>query len=210
MYYEFDRGNVIVHDVGTGYADTAPVVLNGGPQPNTMEYDLEFPVTAQYALWARYTAMDSRPVDIFLDDERVARGFAAVTGRWQASSAQWEKQCDLEITAGKHCLKFICPGPCIPHIVAFRLDSSPPFPPGGKRKPRPLDPLAPVVWSGNPEPCRYDFAAYIRSDTRVWRGLDEGQSNTCASSRRFPSLSQPSAGVMGCRTPSSATTDLWH
>ncbi len=162
--YEFDRGNVRVHDVGMSYADTEPVVINAGEVPNTMEYDLAIPVTARYALYAKYAALQSRPVDILLDGELVVRGFKSVTGSWQASTAKWEKQAEVEIAQGKHTITLVCPGPCIPHIVAFRLDSPVPFPDGWKRKPKPIEANLHHTWSGKPEPGKYDFEAYVRPD----------------------------------------------
>ena len=165
--YEFDRGNVKVHDVGMSYADKEPVVINGGVTPNTAEYDLDFPVTADYVVSARYAAHDSRPVDLFLDDEKLVRGITATTGSWNTSTAVWEKQCEVKITKGKHCFKFVCPGPCIPHIVAFRFDSSEPFPPGFRRKPKPIRDKLHMSWSGKPEEGKYGFAAYTRDDGYV-------------------------------------------
>lgn len=165
--YEFDRGNVLVQDVGNGYADKEPVILNAEKYPNTAEYDISFPVTASYTFFARYTAMDSRPVDVYLDNEKAHRGFASVTGSWNASSAIWEKQCDLEISQGSHTIKLVCPGSCIPHIVAFRLDSSEPFPNGFKRKRKPISATLTTTWSGKPEPGKYGYEAYVRKDGYV-------------------------------------------
>ena len=45
----FDRGNVRVSD-GEGYADRYACIWNAGSQPNQAEYDLDFPVTADYVL----------------------------------------------------------------------------------------------------------------------------------------------------------------
>jgi len=129
--YAFDRGNVQTIASGS-YADAEPVVLNGGKVPNVMEYDIDFPVSADYTLSGRYAALESRPVDIYVDGKKIAQGFKSVTGSWQSSSAIWEKACDVSLAKGKHTLKLACPGPCIPHIVAMRLDSSVPFPAGWK------------------------------------------------------------------------------
>jgi hypothetical protein len=162
--YEYDRGNVLVFDTGSSYADTEPVVINAGQQPNAMEYDIDFPIAARYVLWAKYAAADSRPVDIFLDEAKIAQGFKSTTGSWQASTGKWEQQCEVDITAGKHCVKLVCPGPCIPHIIAIRLDSPVPFPAGFKRKPKPIERNLNMAWSGKPEKGRFGFAAYVRPD----------------------------------------------
>lgn len=124
----FDRGNVHANRPGEGYAKTYPCIWNAGPVPNRAEYDIEFPVTAEYKFVALYTAHSSRPVDIYLDDAKVHRGFAGVTGSWQTDAAKWEDQCTIRVTEGRHTIKLICPGPCMPHICAFRMESSVPFP----------------------------------------------------------------------------------
>ena len=135
----FDRGNVDAGGVARGYADKFPCIVNGGKTPNQAEYDLDFPVTADYTIWALYAAVQSRPVDIYLDGKKLVRGFTKVTGSWQTSRARWFEQCTARITKGRHTVKLLCPGPCIPHICALRFESSEPFPKGwrlARRKPR--------------------------------------------------------------------------
>lgn len=161
--YEFDRGNVAVSDVGMAYADAEPVIFNGGPTPNATEYDLDFPVTARYAISGRYAAAESRPVDLRLDGVDLVRGFAGTTGSWQSSTAIWELLTEVDIEAGRHTVSLVCPGPCMPHIVALRFESSAPFPAGWRRRPKPIE-AAPVAWSGTPEPGRYGYEAYVRPD----------------------------------------------
>ncbi len=124
----FDRGNVRVSTPKESYADKYPCIWNAGKVPNQSEYDVEFPVTADYTFVALYTAHSSRPVDIYLDGKKIHQGFAGVTGSWQTSHARWEPQCTMHVTEGKHTIKLLCPGPCMPHICAFRLESPVPFP----------------------------------------------------------------------------------
>ncbi len=162
--YEYDRGNVDVYTIGMSYADKEPVVVNGGVSPNQAEYDLTIPVTAKFTLFFRYCAQDSRPVDLFLDDALIVRGLKSTTGSWNSSTAIWEKQADVDIAAGKHTIKFVCPGPCIPHLVAFRLDSPVPFPAGWKRKAKPVPATFKGAWSGKPEPGKFGCEAYVRAD----------------------------------------------
>ncbi|MHB8951609.1 MAG: SUMF1/EgtB/PvdO family nonheme iron enzyme [Pirellulaceae bacterium] len=128
----FDRGNVRVSVPGDAYADKFACIWNAGILPNEAEYDLEFPVTADYTLVALYTANDSRPIDIYLDGTPVHQGFAGVTGSWQTSQARWETQCTVHITEGRHTIKLSCPGPCICHVCALRFESSVPLPAGWK------------------------------------------------------------------------------
>jgi hypothetical protein len=96
----FDRGNVRVSLPGQSYADQYACIWNAGELPNQTEYDIDFPVTARYTISALYAAHASRPVEIHLNGERIHLGFASVTGSWQTSSARWETQCTVEITAG--------------------------------------------------------------------------------------------------------------
>ena len=128
----FDRGNVRVSLPGQSYADKFPCVWNAGVLPNQSEYDIDFPVTAEYTFVALYTAAGSRPIEIYLDGQKVHTGFATVTGSWQTSSAKWETQFKLRVTQGKHTIKLLCPGPCMPHVCAFRLESPVRFPEGWK------------------------------------------------------------------------------
>lgn len=164
--WEFDRGNVAVYTVGMAYADTAPVIVNGGETPNIAEYDLDFPVTAEYAISGHYTAQDPRPVDILLDDVLLVRGFGGVTGSWQISAGVWEEQVRTHITAGRHTVKLICPGACIPHIAALRFETDSSFPAGWRRRVKPLEEVLPR-WSGTPAPGVLGYAAYVRADGTV-------------------------------------------
>ncbi len=126
----FDRGNVNVSSPGQAYADKYACIWNAGALPNESQYDIDFPVTAEYTFVGLYTAESPRPVDIYLDEQKVHTGFASVTGSWQTSHAKWEAQCTLHIARGKHTLKLLCPGSCMPHICAFRLESTVRFPDG--------------------------------------------------------------------------------
>ena len=125
----FDRGNVRVSRVGQAYADRFACIWNAGPLPNQVEYDLEFPVPGTYQLVVLYTAAAARPVDIYLNGERLHQGLSGVTGSWQTSQAHWESQVSFEIGAGMHTLRLVRDGP-FPHIVALRLESASPFPDG--------------------------------------------------------------------------------
>ena len=122
-----DRGNVDARSVARSYTGKYPCIVNGGEMPNQAEYDLDFPVTADYTIYALYTADGSRPVDILLDGKQIARGFTEVTGNWNTDHAKWFKQCTVPITAGKHTVKLNCVS-CIPHICALRFESPVAFP----------------------------------------------------------------------------------
>ncbi len=124
----FDCGNAKISQRGEVYADQYACIWNGGVVPNQAEYDLDFPVSADYRIEVLYTAAASRPVDIYLDGKKVYRGVASVTGSWNTSQAKWEYQLDLPVSAGRHTLRLECPGPCLPHICALRFVSSLPLP----------------------------------------------------------------------------------
>ncbi len=126
---DFDGGNARVSLAGQQYADGPSCIWNAGELPNWAEYEIEFPVTADYTLSALYAAAQARPVEIKLDDKQVYTGFKGVTGNWTTSSAKWEEQCRLPVTRGTHTIALRCEGP-FPHICALRLKSSVPFPEG--------------------------------------------------------------------------------
>ena len=124
---DFDTGNVQVSLPGQAYASLHSCIWNAGELPNRAEYEIEFPVTADYTLFALYAAAQSRPVEISLDGEKAHTGFSGVTDDWDTKTARWEKQCTLHITRGPHTLRLECQGP-MPHICAWRVKSSTPFP----------------------------------------------------------------------------------
>jgi formylglycine-generating enzyme required for sulfatase activity len=128
----FDRGNVNISLPGNSYAKLWPCIWNAGKLPNTAEYDLVFPVTGTYTISGLYTALQSRPVDILVDGKVVKRGFASITGSWGTDKAVWEKQVEVELTAGKHTIALVCPGPCMCHICGLRFETETPFPKGWK------------------------------------------------------------------------------
>ncbi|NUQ65157.1 MAG: carbohydrate-binding protein, partial [Pirellulales bacterium] len=132
---DFDGGNARVSLTGEAYADGPSCIWNAGELPNWAEYEIEFPVTADYTLSALYAAAQARPVEIRLDDKQVHVGFQGATGNWNTSSARWEEQCKLPIARGTHTIALRCEGP-FPHICALRLKSSAPFP-AGWQLPRP-------------------------------------------------------------------------
>lgn len=133
----FDRGNVNVSKLGQAYADKYACIWNAGVLPNRAEYELDFPVTAEYTLVGLYASAGSRPTDIYLDGKKVHQGFASTGPSFSTSQARWEKQCTLHITAGKHTIKLLCPGPCMPHICALRFESPVAFPDGWKLQRQP-------------------------------------------------------------------------
>jgi len=161
--HEFDRGNVNVSFPGQSYAGKFPCIWNGGKYPNQAEYDIDFPVSADYTFLALYTAAGSRAVDIYLDGKRIHTGLDSVTGNWNTDSAKWEKQCTFRVTKGKHTIK-LQRQEYMPHICAFRLESSAPFPEGwkpAKRSDKTFD------WRGGSSQFTIEAHEYDRGNVRT-------------------------------------------
>ncbi len=125
--YAFERGNAKTFT--TSWADAGPMVAFGGDSPIVIEYDIDFPVTAEYALSINYAAADARPVQLFLDGKNVGTCCRTATGSWNTSGAAWESTATLTIAQGKHTLKLQREG-AFPHVVALQFASSVALPEG--------------------------------------------------------------------------------
>ncbi len=58
---DFDRSNLHISQRGESYATLHPCIWNAGQYPNQADYEIEFPVEADYDLSVLYTAAASRP-----------------------------------------------------------------------------------------------------------------------------------------------------
>ena len=155
--YAFDRGNAKTFT--DSWADDEPMVAFGGISPIVIEYDFDFPVTADYTLNIDYAAASARPVALSLDGKKVANCCREATGSWNTSGSKWEGTCTLRLSKGKHTLK-LERGGAFPHVVALRFDSSVPFPKGWK-----LDrPNARSLASPPPEPA---YARYAPKNVNI-------------------------------------------
>lgn len=130
---DFDTGNARVSLPGQPYAGKYSCIWHGEGSPDRVEYELDFPVTADYTLFALYAAMQTRPVEISLDGQLVHTGISGLTGDWNTKSARWEKQCTVHIDRGLHTIVLERLGP-LPHICSLRWQSSVPFPEGWQLK----------------------------------------------------------------------------
>ena len=126
--YAYDRGNPKTYRHGETYADAQPMVTWGGQYPVVVEYDIDFPVTAEYAIQILYAAAEPRPAELLLDGKAQGTCCRTATGSWNTSSARWEETCRLTIAKGLHTVKLSRNAP-FPHLVALRFDSPEPFPP---------------------------------------------------------------------------------
>jgi len=157
--WTFERGNARVYASPDEYADGEPLVGGGPQQPEetAVEYDVDFPVTADYTLQIRYAAAAARPVDVWLDGRCVGKGCNGVTIDSRptefpvtfSSSARftkWEGLYDydkgkllyLPVSKGKHTLKISRKGP-LPNLAALRLDTPTAFPKDWKQLERKAD-----------------------------------------------------------------------
>jgi len=152
--WTFDRGNVRIFASPDQYATGGPIIGNEPEQTGdgVVEYDIDFPVTAEYTLNIQYASAEARPVDILLDEKKLATGCTSVTlgsppfvkpitFSSNSKEAKWEqvskggKPIGLPITAGKHVLKFARRGP-LPNLISFRLESPTAFPKGWRQTQR--------------------------------------------------------------------------
>ena len=78
--WAFDRGNA--RTFTSQWADAEPMVANGGTTPNLVEYDIELPVPATYAINICYAAQGARPVECFLDGSTLGQACRSATGKW--------------------------------------------------------------------------------------------------------------------------------
>jgi formylglycine-generating enzyme required for sulfatase activity len=126
---DFDRSNLRVSLPGESYAGRYACIWNAEKYPNQAEYEIDFPVTAEYTIEVLFTAENPRPVDILVDGKTVHTGLTGVTGNWNTDYAAWEKQCAIKLAAGVHTIR-LERQECMPHICALRFEAPVPFPPG--------------------------------------------------------------------------------
>ncbi len=132
---DYDRGLNVVTLTSGSYADAEPIVGNT-VMPTEIEYDVDFPVTAEYAICLRYSAQTARPVGLFLDGESLGSCCRTPTGGWNSSQAAWEETCRVQITQGSHTVRLYSAG-VYPHVIALRFDSPVPFPEDWKLERKP-------------------------------------------------------------------------
>ena len=146
--WTFDRGNARIYASPELYADFGPLIGSDSHQAGTgaVEYDIDFPATAEYSVYVKYAAAEARPLDVYVDGKPLAKACLGVTYgsapyehpirfSWDSGSAAKKfehiadtrgREVKLSITKGKHTLKFARKGP-LPHLVRLRLESSKPF-----------------------------------------------------------------------------------
>lgn len=116
---DYQRGNVL-KDKST-YGKSIGVLVNQGQLPNFVEYDIELPHDGWYQLEVRYAAESARPSKLFVDGLLMRTDLAAgITGSWQPDTQTWSVAAVLQLSAGKHVLRFEHPR-FFPHIDKLLL-----------------------------------------------------------------------------------------
>jgi len=147
--WTFDRGNVIVRynpDIYADYRDKFPelVLMDGGESPCVIEYDVDFPVDGTYTVHLHYGSPEPRPMEVWLDKQRVGTCEIKMTGNKPPypdrhprhdrprdeegfHGLEWHEVIKLTATKGKHTLKFTRQGPP-PRIRDVKLTTEAAFP----------------------------------------------------------------------------------
>ncbi|MBQ4202947.1 MAG: hypothetical protein II655_04530, partial [Thermoguttaceae bacterium] len=108
---------------GLPYSDKYVALAPPGVANSEADFEIEFPESGSYELWAFYSAADSRPLALVFDGEVVSdKALGGVNGSWQTSASTWERQLVLtDVSAGKHTITVRASSPDIPHFSAFKL-----------------------------------------------------------------------------------------
>jgi len=169
--HTFDRGNARIYASPDRYAMSGTLTGDGlasrstppqaagqaGARESVVEYDIDFPVTAEYTLKIRYAAVEPRPTAVFLDGKKLGRSCTGISHhtanyvrphKFPANSrnTKMEGLCDhgngtlmkLSVTRGEHTLKLARRGP-LPHLVSLHFDSDKPFPKDWRQPERRID-----------------------------------------------------------------------
>ena len=116
---DFSRGNV--NKVRDGYGEGIGVLINAGPTPNFVEYDLMVPKAGVYQIELRYAAAAARP-NLLTVGKQLLRSDAGgkVTGSWNPDTQTWFVEAVVALDAGPVVLRLENPGP-FPHIDKLLL-----------------------------------------------------------------------------------------
>jgi len=160
--WTYDRGNAQIYASPDLYGDVGPVVGSAQDQAEdaegVIEYDIDFPVDADYTLHVGYASAEARPVDVSLDGKFVGVCCVGTTyasapkeqpiaftsnssGAMPRHVLAWKgmrkhgELVKIPATKGKHTLRFSRRGQ-LPNLIALRLTSSAGFPKDWKKSPR--------------------------------------------------------------------------
>lgn len=165
--WTFDRGNARIYAAPEQYATGGPLAGDGPLLPprqgseqggeGVVEYDIDFPVSAEYALRIRYAAVDPRPVDVFLDGRYVGKCCSGISVNTagivpphrflvssESTTSEWlydrekGKILKLSVAGGKHTVKLARPGP-LPYLAALHFETEAEFPKDWQQAERKVD-----------------------------------------------------------------------
>lgn len=123
----FQRGGAIRDS--ENYGKDIGVILSTGEVD--FEFDLEVATAGRYAIELRYAAKEHRPLRILLDGVEVEPSAASnTTSSWHPDSQAWFLGGFVELSAGKHVLRFESKTP-LPHLdqiaLIFQTEQAWPF-----------------------------------------------------------------------------------
>jgi cytochrome c553 len=116
---DYAAGNVLKDR--DNYGAGIGVVLNQGTLPNLAEYQIEVPTGGVYQIEARYAALESRPIELWIDEFLLrSDGLAPTTGSWYPEGQTWHAESLCYLSAGPHRIRIQRAGP-FPHIDRLAL-----------------------------------------------------------------------------------------
>ncbi len=123
----FQRGNAI-RDTDNYGKDIGVIIGSGAAN---LEYDLEVAKAGRYAIELRYASQERRPLRLLLDGVEVGASISTdTTDTWYPASQTWFFGEVVELTEGKHTLRFESKSPP-PHLdkiaIVFQTDGEWPF-----------------------------------------------------------------------------------
>jgi hypothetical protein len=96
-------------------------VIHTGEAPTHAEWDITVPTGGTYQLDIRYSAQESRPMNLLLNGKEIFKNVVKeITGSWTPETQQWETTGVLTLQSGKNILRLERSG-AIPHIDKFAL-----------------------------------------------------------------------------------------
>ena len=93
--------------------------VQGGEQK--VSWELEVLEAGLHEIQIRYTALESRPMKLYLNEELITeKALGETTGTWSLEGLRWESLGQHEFTVGHHQLKLVG-GNAVPHLDRIRL-----------------------------------------------------------------------------------------
>ena len=123
----FERGNVLRES--TAYGKGIGVLVNAGPTPNHVEYDIVLAHDSRFQFEVRYAAASARACRLTVNGTLIQKNIAdGVTGTWFPDSQRWDIEGFVDLVAGKNTIRIEQPTffPHIDKILLVPVSTSPP------------------------------------------------------------------------------------